>query len=86
MLEGTKNHVLEEYEKKKDVNLTLDAFLTGASGKSFYNISPWNFRKLLGDPNNIKRNLNNYIDGFSEQIRDVFERFNFSTIIEGLDD
>lgn len=86
MLEPTKDRVVEEYEKRKDQGLAYDSFLMDLSGRKFYNTSPWNFRKLLGDPNNIRRNLNNYVEGFSDQIRDVFERFNFASIIEGLDE
>ncbi|HWS99893.1 MAG TPA: class I SAM-dependent DNA methyltransferase, partial [Pyrinomonadaceae bacterium] len=51
----------------------------------FYNTSPFDFQKLLGDPNNIKANLASYINGFSDNARDIFERYDFETQIERLD-
>jgi hypothetical protein len=40
---------------------------------------------LLGDPANVRANLTNYIGSFSDNVRDVFERFNFQPIIDRLD-
>ena len=85
MLEPTKERVLDEYAKKKDSGVPLDAYLLAAADLKFYNISPWNFAKLKGDPNNIRQNLLNYVDGFTEQVRDIFERFNFQHQVEDLD-
>ena len=85
MLEPTKEKVLEEYTRRKDSGVPLDAVLLAAADLKFYNTSPWNFAKLKGDPNNIRQNLQNYVDGFTEQIRDIFERFNFQHQVEDLD-
>ncbi len=85
MLEPTREKVLEEYAKRKDTGVPLDAALLAAADLKFYNVSPWNFAKLKGDPNNIRQNLLNYIAGFTEQIRDIFERFNFQNQVEDLD-
>ena len=85
ILEPTKENVLEEYAKRKDRGVPLDAVLLAAADLKFYNISPWNFAKLKGDPNNIRQNLLNYVDGFTAQIRDIFERFNFQHQVEDLD-
>ncbi len=85
LLEPTKDKVLEEYAKKKDSGLPLDAVLLAAADLKFYNVSPWNFTKLKGDPNNIRENLLNYVDSFTEEVRDIFERFNFHLEVEELD-
>ena len=74
MLEPTKEKVLEEYTRRRDSGVPLDAVLLAAADLKFYNTSPWNFAKLKGDPNNIRQNLLNYVDGFTEQIRDIFEK------------
>ena len=50
-----------------------------------YNTSPYTFKKLLGDPENIAPNLVAYINGFSPTARAVFERFKFADQIEKLD-
>ncbi|KAA0973021.1 SAM-dependent DNA methyltransferase [Paeniglutamicibacter gangotriensis] len=85
VLAGTKNAVLKEAEAKKDLNIPLDAFLQKASGHSFFNTSQFNFARLLDDPTNIKANILNYVQGFSENTRDIFERFEFYKTLEKLD-
>lgn len=51
----------------------------------FYNTSKFNFGNLKDDPNNIALNLINYIDGFSENAKEILEYFNFNEQIERLD-
>lgn len=85
VLAGTKDAVLKEAETKKDLNIPLDTFLQKASGHSFFNTSQFNFAKLLDDPTNIKANILNYVQGFSENTRDIFERFEFYKTLEKLD-
>ncbi len=85
VLEATKPPVLEEYAARKHLNLPLDAFLLRKSGHTFYNTSPLDFAKLLADPDNIKANLTGYVAGFSENARDIFDRYNFQVQIDILD-
>ncbi|MEE9095385.1 type I restriction-modification system subunit M [Pseudarthrobacter phenanthrenivorans] len=85
VLEKTKDDVLAEQEAKKDLNIPLDTFLQKASGHSFFNTSKFSFAKLLDDPTNIKANILNYVQGFSENTRDIFERFEFYKTLEKLD-
>nr|WP_221228331.1 class I SAM-dependent DNA methyltransferase [Neomicrococcus lactis] len=85
VLAETKDAVLKEAEAKKNLNIPLDAFLQKASGHNFFNTSLFNFAKLLDDPTNIKANILNYVQGFSENTRDIFERFDFYKTLEKLD-
>ncbi len=86
VLEATKPAVLKEYQAKKDLpEAALDRFLIKKSGYQFYNTSPMTFAAALGDPSNVRANLTNYIGSFSDNVRDVFERFNFQAIIDRLD-
>lgn len=85
VLADTKDAVLKEAEAKKDLNIPLDAFLQKASGHNFFNTALFNFAKLLDDPANIKANILNYVQGFSENTRDIFERFEFYKTLEKLD-
>ena len=52
----------------------------------FHNHSQLDFYKLKGDPDNIGRHLVDYINGFSENIRKIFERFEFEKEIEKLEE
>lgn len=85
VLEKTKADVLATHEAKKAIGVSLHPFLVRAAKLSFYNTSPFDFQKLLDDPNNIKANLINYINGFSDNTRDVFERYDFLVQLERLD-
>ena len=63
--EPTKQKVLDKYEEVKNFEVE-DAFLTEASGYSFYNTSKYDFEKLLSDPDNIESNFNNYINMYTQ--------------------
>ncbi|PRZ12208.1 type I restriction-modification system subunit M [Nesterenkonia sandarakina] len=50
---------------------------------SFYNRSQHTLKTLRGDADNIEENLRGYINGFSENVRDIFEQYKFEdTIID----
>jgi type I restriction enzyme M protein len=84
VLESTKSAVLAEHEEKKKLGLNADPFLLRKAKQSFYNISPLDMKKLMGDQDHIKENLFSYIQGFSEAVRDIFERFEFYAQIDKL--
>jgi type I restriction enzyme M protein len=87
VLAPTKKAVLETKDKAKAMKLKdPDLLLRKASRQSFYNASKYDFEKLTKDPNHIKDNLRDYINGFSQNVRDIMERFNFDAQIERLDD
>lgn len=59
------------------VNQIRDRKLTDASGYKFYNISNFTFESLLSDPDNIQDNFNSFLNGFSENVRDILDNFEF---------
>jgi type I restriction enzyme M protein len=84
VLEATKPKVLAEFAAKKKEKLNPDPFLLRASRQSFYNTSPMDMGKLMGDQDHIRENLFAYVHAFSPAARDIFERFDFGTQIEKL--
>lgn len=84
VLERTKADVLKKYEQYKDKyeGDALDSILNKASEQRFHNHSPLNFEKLKGDADHIDQHLVSYIQGFSENVRKIFERFEFTSEIE----
>ena len=48
------------------------------------NISPFDLKKLMGDQDNIAANLYAYIQAFSPEVRDIFDRFEFAAQVERL--
>lgn len=59
-----------------------DILLRKASGYEFYNTSKYTFEKLLDDPDNIEENFHDYLNGFSENVRDIIEKFKFDGHID----
>ena len=57
VLEDTKDMVLAEYARIKDMGIDIEPVLTRKTGKKFYNISSLNFERLLDDPQNIESNF-----------------------------
>jgi type I restriction enzyme M protein len=86
ILEPTKERVLKKYQSVKSSSLqNIDPILNKEAGQAFHNRSKYSFDKLVGDPNNIKENILEYIKGFSSNTHDIFEKFNFEEQIIRLD-
>jgi type I restriction enzyme M protein len=74
----TKQKVLNEFAKLKGKSETIiQARLRVITHVPFYNLSKLTFEKLLDDPNQIAPNLNSYINSFSPNVREIFEKFEF---------
>ncbi len=84
VLEATKAAVLAECAEKEKMGLNPEPFLLRKAGQSFYNTSPMDMRKLMGDQDHIRENLFAYIQAFSPSARDIFERFDFYSQIDRL--
>ncbi|MDB4278565.1 type I restriction-modification system subunit M [Deltaproteobacteria bacterium] len=87
VLAPTRDKVLKRNAELKQKGLeNRDAQLRKASGLAFYNTSRYDFDKLLADSANIASNLRNYINGFSPNMREVVEKFDFDNTISKLDE
>jgi type I restriction enzyme M protein len=86
VLQPTKQQVLETNARLKGRLENLDPQLRRASGYAFYNTSLYDFERLLSDAPNLAANLRNYIAGFSENMREVLEKFDFNNTITKLDE
>ena len=84
VLEPTKAAVLVEKEKREAAGLNPEPFLLKKSGQHFFNTSPLDMKKLMGDQDNIAENMYSYIQAFSPAVRDIFECFDFHTQIDRL--
>lgn len=87
VLAPTKQAVLDDARKYAAQSESLHhEKLKGAAGQAFYNTSRLDFGLLLDDPNLIAQNLNAYIAGFSPNVREIMERFEFGAQIARMDD
>ena len=84
VLASTKAEVLAENELRTKAGLNAEPFLKRKAGQTFFNTSPMDLKKLLGDPGNVGPNLMSYLQGFSPEVRDIFERFDFAVQVDKL--
>lgn len=84
VLESTKPAVLAEYAKQQKAGLNPEPFLLRKAEQGFYNTSPLDMKKLMGDQDHIGENLYAYVQAFSPAVRDIFERFDFYTQVDRL--
>ncbi len=62
----------------------LDQAIEHAVGRPFYSIAPITFEELPDDPNNLQANLEQLIAGFSPNVRDILDKFEFDRHIAKL--
>ena len=81
----THQAVLDTYKKVEKLAVK-DGFLRKASGYQFYNTSPFTFRTLIADPENIVDNFKAYLNGFSDNIQDILARMDFDSQIKHMEE
>jgi len=87
VLAPTKAEVLARQAQLKSKGLQdLHDQLCSASGFKFYNTSKYDFDRLSDDAPDLANNLRKYIAGFSDNMREVVEKFDFDNTISKLDE
>jgi type I restriction enzyme M protein len=84
LLEDSKAAVLEEvrFQKEEAKMAVLDPEgLKDAAGQVFYNTSKFTLKTLLGNPSQLVANLTHYLDGYSDNVREIIAKFDLPTQI-----
>ncbi len=84
VLEPTRSEVRSKYRQfagKTDVG----PILRRVAGVDFYNTSEYDFKTLLDEPSQIAKNFQRYIDGFSANVREIIDKFEFDRQLERLE-
>jgi len=90
VLEYSKEDVIKVYEENKDKTPHIDVFLRNVAVDEngnelgFYNYSPFDFKKLLEDSDNIEENLKFYLNSFSANVKDILENFDIEKEVTNL--
>lgn len=87
-LKDTKEAVVKMAEKldaQKIDGAAREGILCKTSGYSFYNTSKFDFAKLQADADNIDSNFEDYLKGFSENVKDILENFKFSDQVKTME-
>ncbi|MGW3654764.1 type I restriction-modification system subunit M [Streptomyces sp. NPDC005151] len=85
VLEPTRDKVVETVAKFAGQEIDTDHFLRRDSGHSFYNKSDLTLRKIAADPQNAAKNLQIYVGAFSENAREVLDKYEFNQQVRKLD-
>ncbi len=87
VLSPTKQQVLKRLASVEYMDAAArDMVLNKTAGLNFHNHSLYDFDKLIADAANLALNLRNFINGFSENAREIIEYFEFDKQIDKLDD
>jgi len=87
VLEPHKDSVIQQFEQFKDVlndEQIVPVLRKAAGDKNFYNHSFYDLRRLAQDAKNIELNFNNYLNGYSANVREIIENFQLDKIIAKL--
>ncbi|MEU0718869.1 class I SAM-dependent DNA methyltransferase [Streptomyces lavendulocolor] len=85
VLEPTREKVAETAAQYEGQDIDPDYWLRKASGHSFYNKSALTLKKIAADPQNAAKNLQVYVGAFSDNAREVLDKYEFSQQIKRLD-
>ena len=76
-------NTFNQYNGKVSEDL-LPPIILRETDTSFYNTSQYDLSRLKEDSKNIHLNFENYLNGFSQDVRDIIENFNLDGFIERL--
>ncbi len=87
LLESTKDDVLKQKELLDKAGIAnQEAALRQASGQAFYNMSEFTLKTLLDNPKQLRSNFNAYLDGFSGNVQEIIDKFDFRNQLKKLED
>jgi len=84
LLEPHKDEVVELYNSLKDEIDDVSPIIKKKTGLTFHNHSRYDLQRLKSDPNGLKINFPNYINGFSDNVYQILENFQMDKPVEKL--
>ena len=87
LLEPTKKALLEQKKMLDDNNISnQDPILYNTTGYPFYNSSLFTMKTLKSetDPNRLKMNFIDYLNGFSKDVQDILDKFHLRQMVDNL--
>ncbi|MFJ6154287.1 type I restriction-modification system subunit M [Micromonospora profundi] len=85
VLEPTKDKVIAEYDRQSKQHIEVPQFLRRASGHRFYNTSRYTLKAVANDSGQTAKHLLAYVGAFSENAREVLEKYDFAQQVRRLD-
>lgn len=78
VLAPTRDAVLTEKKKWVDKGIEPSPFLTKVTEKRFFNMTKHTLKSVAAAPDDAVKNLMSYVNGFSDNAKEVFEKFKFA--------
>ncbi|WP_165069360.1 type I restriction-modification system subunit M [Paludisphaera rhizosphaerae] len=86
LLEPTKDAVLKQKEILDKAGIVnQEGPLRQTAGQAFYNASRFTLRRLLDNPKQLRANFVDYLDGFSANVQEIVDKFDFHNQLKKLD-
>jgi type I restriction enzyme M protein len=86
LLLPTKDAVLAKHLEISAKGFEPSLFLGKITGFPFWNTSPFTIAKLVDAPDNLRDNIEAMVNGFSLNVRRIFEKFGFMATVGKLED
>lgn len=84
MLEPTRDEVRRKHHQFAN-QIDTAPILRATTKLAFFNTSGYDFKSLLNDPSHIAKNFQTYVDGFSDNVREIIAKFDFEKQLERLE-
>jgi type I restriction enzyme M protein len=84
VLEPQKDKAFELHEKYKKQLKDFNQVIQSQLKLPFFNVSKFDLLRIKSDPNNVYKNFNNYIQGFSKNVLDIIENFQIDPLVTKL--
>ena len=84
VLEPQKDKAFQLHEKYKKKLKDFTQVIQSQLGLPFFNVSKFDLLRIKSDPNNVYKNFNNYIQGYSKNVLDIIENFQIDPLVRKL--
>jgi len=84
VLEPQKDKAFELHEKYKNKLKEFNSVIQSQLNLPFFNVSQFDLLRIKSDPNNVYKNFNNYIQGYSKNVLDIIENFQIDPLVTKL--
>ena len=81
-LDDKKKEVVDTYEEYRGKIDNLEGLLESKAKKKYYNYSKFTLKTLLSEPKNLKANMLAYLNSYSENVKDIIDKFELVNIVE----
>ncbi len=84
VLDPQKDKAFELHEKYKNKLKDFNQVIQSELKLPFFNTSKFDLLRIKSDPNNVYKNFNNYIQGYSKNVLDIIENFQIDPLVTKL--